>query len=152
MCITSVSLDPSYINQRPDVQTLSLSLAWILMVWVNFLPPFLSLLDIYLHQEDISKLHDITIPFTPGTPVKSFFTVVQILWFALSCPILGMAWAGANFVDDVTQKLFEEKMVVIMSILGVVNIVFVFLMVVLIRKKRVRHQHLFGEIQEQSYD
>eukprot|EP01125_Pyxidicula_operculata_P012442 TRINITY_DN4081_c0_g1_i1.p1 TRINITY_DN4081_c0_g1~~TRINITY_DN4081_c0_g1_i1.p1 ORF type:complete len:153 (-),score=22.20 TRINITY_DN4081_c0_g1_i1:123-581(-) len=123
---------PDYITNISSETEDSEAFAWTTVVWMNFIPPIWSMIDVYLHQDEISKWYGIQIPkkFT----IRNLKIVAQIAWVLLGCPILIMIWFVSNLPYGSIKTLIDVDSQITLGLLCVVDVVVSVGLIVFIRK------------------
>jgi len=150
MAMLMLILDKDYISERTDMDG-GPYVAWLILVWMNFLPPVWVVIDLYLHREDILKCHNIRIPPNTARLGKICRLVLQVFWILVSSPVLGAIWILSNCPPDSFKLLIldnsSESGTVFFSVVLVSNTILAILLISFIRKIKGKRSRL-GSMQD----
>jgi len=127
-----------FVHSLPDSDgTSSPVLAWILTTWVNFSPPLIVTIDLYLHRNDLIQRHRLNLPSRPYRPKKLARVLVQTVWLFLCSPLIGAIWYFMNIPPGTTEKvkeIFWENQTVFIPVLIISNFLLAFMLLLSVRK------------------
>jgi hypothetical protein len=71
----------------------SVTITWLVNVWINWLPPVWVTLDLFLHHDDLKERHKLYF-VCDDQSLKFVFilSLMKALWMFLSVPILVLIW------------------------------------------------------------
>jgi len=144
MAIIMLTFNDDFLADRTAMAGGLAPMAWLLIVWMHFLPPVWVVIDLYLHREDIIKCHNIRIPPNTTSLGKIFRLVLQVFWILVSSPVLGAIWILSGFSELI---ILDRSGTIFFSVVLVSNTIFAVILISFIRKVKGKRSQ-FGSMQE----
>ncbi|GAM18830.1 hypothetical protein SAMD00019534_020050 [Acytostelium subglobosum LB1] len=134
--ILLVILNPDFIAQRAHEEHHSVAFAWLLNVWVHYIPPILLTLDMFVFKEHIRKRHHIILSREHNTNRRMWVQdVLKVVWAYLApIGIVGI-WLGAGFTIQVVYGVTNFSYNYLVPIMVGTDIIFATLFLYLVRRR-----------------
>jgi len=90
---------PNYVRSVSETIRNTEPMAWLLIIWISFLPPLWVTLDLFLHREELIRCHHLSLS-CPKRCLKFARVILHLFWLFTCFPILGVAWYSLTHPKD----------------------------------------------------
>jgi hypothetical protein len=93
LIVMLIAFNPNFIRDVAARENRSVTITWLVNVWINWLPPVWVTLDLFLHHDDLKERHKLYF-VCDDQSLKFVFilSLMKALWMFLSVPILVLIW------------------------------------------------------------
>ncbi|EGG21860.1 hypothetical protein DFA_01746 [Cavenderia fasciculata] len=134
--ILLVILNPDFISQRAEMENHSVAFAWLLNVWIHYIPPILLTLDLFLHKEHIRKRHRIT--FNRNSPSKKVILkdTLKVIWAIIAPMGVCAAWMLAGYTPENVYHVTNYSYTYLIPIMCATDVIFAVIFLFIVKKRK----------------
>jgi hypothetical protein len=124
--VVLIANNPSYIDDNAQKFNRSPTVLWLIHIWIHWLPPVWSALDLFLHYDDLRTRHRFA--FKGLTGYKFYRFIGQLIWTFIAAPCLALVWYLLGHELAPAPMPWTVALPVLIGVNVVAGIAFIFLL------------------------